>query len=102
MRSYFIPLSMAAASLLAVGCGENKTQLKDDDGLAAFSADSLGKNIEVLASDSFLGRMPFTKGEDLTIDFLQKKFAAVGLEPGNGSSFLQDVPMVNITTTAAP
>ncbi|HVK48997.1 MAG TPA: hypothetical protein VM488_14150, partial [Pseudobacter sp.] len=102
MRSYFVPLSMAAACLLAVGCGENKTQLKDDDGLAAFSADSLGKNIEVLASDSFLGRMPFTKGEDLTIDFLQKKFAAVGLEPGNGSSYLQDVPMVNITTTAAP
>ncbi|MGN6421028.1 MAG: M28 family metallopeptidase [Pseudobacter sp.] len=102
MRSYFVPLSMAAACLLAVGCGENKTQLKDDDGLAAFSADSLGKNIEVLASDSFQGRMPFTKGEDLTIDFLQKKFAAVGLEPGNGSSYFQDVPMVNITTKAAP
>lgn len=102
MRSYFVPLSLAAACFLAVGCGENKTQLKDDDGLAAFSADSLGRNIEVLASDSFLGRKPFTKGEDLTIDFLEKKFAAVGLEPGNGNSFLQDVPMVNITTTAAP
>ena len=102
MRSYFVPLSLAAATFLAVGCGENKTALKDEDGLAAFSADSLGKNIEVLASDSFLGRMPFTKGEDLTIDFLQKKFAAVGLEPGNGNSYLQDVPLVNIKTTAAP
>ena len=102
MRSYFVPLSLAAATFLAVGCGENKTALKDEGGLAAFSADSLGKNIEVLASDSFLGRMPFTKGEDLTIDFLQKKFAAVGLEPGNGNSYLQDVPLVNIKTTAAP
>ncbi|QEC41416.1 M28 family metallopeptidase [Pseudobacter ginsenosidimutans] len=102
MRSYFVPLSLAAATFLAVGCGENKPVLKDEDGLAAFSADSLGKNIEVLASDSFLGRMPFTKGEDLTIDFLQKKFAAVGLEPGNGDSYLQDVPLVNIKTTAAP
>ncbi|WP_127132660.1 M28 family metallopeptidase [Pseudoflavitalea rhizosphaerae] len=102
MRSYFVPLSLAAATFLAVGCGENKPVLKDEDGLAAFSADSLGKNIEVLASDSFLGRMPFTKGEELTIDFLQKKFAAVGLEPGNGDSYLQDVPLVNIKTTTAP
>lgn len=102
MRSYFVPLSLAAATFLAVGCGENKPVLKDEDGLAAFSADSLGKNIEVLASDSFLGRMPFTKGEDLTIDFLQKKFAAVGLEPGNGDSYLQDVPLVNIKTIASP
>jgi Zn-dependent M28 family amino/carboxypeptidase len=102
MRSYFVPLSLIAATIMAAGCGENKPPLKDDDGLAAFNADSLSKNIEVLASDSFLGRKPFTKGEDLTIDFLQKKFAAVGLEPGNGNSYLQDVPMVNITTTAAP
>jgi Zn-dependent M28 family amino/carboxypeptidase len=102
MRSYFVPLSLIAATIMAAGCGENKPPLKDDDGLAAFNADSLSKNIEVLASDSFLGRKPFTKGEDLTIDFLQKKFAAVGLEPGNGNGYLQDVPMVNITTTAAP
>jgi Zn-dependent M28 family amino/carboxypeptidase len=102
MRSYFVPLSLVAATFMAAGCGENKPPLKDDDGLAAFNADSLSKNIEVLASDSFLGRKPFTRGEDLTIDFLQKKFAAVGLEPGNGDSYLQDVPMVNITTTAAP
>ncbi|NML19994.1 M28 family peptidase [Pseudoflavitalea sp. G-6-1-2] len=104
MRSYFVPLSLAAATILAASCGDNnnKTTLKDDAGLTALRADSLAKNIQVLASDSFLGRKPFTMGEDLTIDFLQKKFAAVGLEPGNGSSYLQDVPMVNITTVAAP
>jgi Zn-dependent M28 family amino/carboxypeptidase len=49
-----------------------------------------------------MGRKPFTEGEKRTIDYLQKEFAAAGLEPGNGNSFLQEVPMVNIKATAAP
>ena len=50
----------------------------------------------------FMGRKPFTAGETKTIDYLQQQFAAIGLEPGNGNSFLQEVPMVNILATAAP
>jgi Zn-dependent M28 family amino/carboxypeptidase len=56
----------------------------------------------VLASDSFLGRKPFTESETKTINYLKDQFAALGLEPGNGSSYFQDVPMVNIATVAAP
>jgi Zn-dependent M28 family amino/carboxypeptidase len=62
--------------------------------------DSLIKNIQVLSSDDFEGRMPFTNGEKKTIDYLQKQFKAVGLEPGNGDSYLQSVPMVNILAKA--
>ena len=56
----------------------------------------------MLASDSFMGRKPFTEGETKTIDYLQKQFASIGLEPGNGNSYVQAVPMVNILATAAP
>jgi hypothetical protein len=49
-----------------------------------------------------MGRKPFTDGETKTVAFLQEKFAGMGLEPGNGSSYLQEVPMVNITTTGVP
>lgn len=73
-----------------------------EDGLASFNADHLKKDIAILASDSFMGRKPFTKGETLTIDYLQKQFASIGLEPCNRNSFLQTVPMVNILATAAP
>lgn len=73
-----------------------------DDGTAAFSADRFNKHVAILASDSFMGRKPFTKGEVLTIDYLQRQFKQVGLEPGNGNSYLQAVPMVNIQATAAP
>lgn len=102
MRSYFLPCTMAVTSLLAMACNNNKPALKDTDGLAAMNADSLAKNIAVLASDSFAGRMPFTPGETLTIDYLKKQYAAAGIEPGNGDSYFQDVPMVNITTKATP
>lgn len=55
----------------------------------------------VLAADEYMGRMPFTEGETKTIAYLQQQFKAIGLAPGNGDSFLQEVPMVNIEATAA-
>ncbi len=73
-----------------------------EEDLASFNKDSLATDIAVLASDSFEGRKPFTEGENKTIAFLQKRFQDIGLEPGNGNSYLQDVPMVNITTVADP
>jgi Zn-dependent M28 family amino/carboxypeptidase len=88
--------------LLIISCNNNKEDGLSDEGLANFRADSLKKHIAVLASDSFLGRMPFTEGETRTIGYLEKEFAALGLEPGNGKSYLQEVPMVNILATAAP
>ncbi|MDF2191050.1 M28 family peptidase [Paraflavitalea sp. CAU 1676] len=101
MRSYLIPFSLAAASVIAA-CGENKSaSASNDEGAAVMRADSLAKHIAVLASDDFQGRKPFTEGETKTINYLKEQFALAGLEPGNGDSYFQDVPMVNITTAAA-
>ncbi len=69
---------------------------------SAINKDSLDKEISILASDAFEGRKPFTSGETKTIEYLKKQFQMLGLEPGNGSSYYQDVPMVNIVTEAAP
>jgi len=67
-----------------------------------FIRDSLVKHIIILASDSFQGRKPFTPGETRTLDYLQNQFRSLGLEPGNGNSYLQDVPMVEITPVPDP
>ncbi len=67
----------------------------------AFNAKRIGRHLELLASDSFLGRKPFTEGEKRTIYYLQEQFKAIGLEPGNGNSYFQKVPMVSITSIAA-
>ena len=50
-----------------------------------------------LSSDEFEGRMPGTIGEELTVALLTEKFEAAGLQPGNGDSWVQDVPLVEIT-----
>jgi len=52
--------------------------------------------VRVLASDEFEGRAPGTPGEDKTVAYLVGQFRKFGLKPGNGESYLQSVPMVEI------
>src|SRR5688572_10976336 len=85
--------------LSACNAGEDSKRQQAPGG---FHADSLKKHVAILASDSFLGRKPFTKGETLTVQYLQDQFKEIGLEPANGNSYLQEVPMVNLLATAAP
>jgi Zn-dependent M28 family amino/carboxypeptidase len=70
--------------------------------LNAFDADRMANYTAQLASDSFLGRRPFTLGETRTINYLERQFKAIGLEPGNNNTYFQKVPMVSITSVASP
>jgi Zn-dependent M28 family amino/carboxypeptidase len=63
-----------------------------------FQVTDLEPNLITLSSDEFMGRMPFTEGEKLTTSFLESKFKEMGLEPGTGDSYFQEVPMVSIIT----
>jgi Zn-dependent M28 family amino/carboxypeptidase len=67
-----------------------------------FTVPEYESHIAVLASDEYEGRLPFTEGEKKTIAYLEEHFKQIGLEPGNGSSYLQEVPMVEITSTTDP
>jgi Zn-dependent M28 family amino/carboxypeptidase len=51
----------------------------------------------VLSSDAFEGRAPGTPGEEKTVAYIIDRFKAAGLEPGNKGSWVQDVPLVEIT-----
>ena len=53
-----------------------------------------------LAADDFEGRKPGTPGEDKTVAYLTEQFRKLGLKPGNGESFLQQVPMVETVAGA--
>jgi Zn-dependent M28 family amino/carboxypeptidase len=53
-------------------------------------------DVRVLASDDFEGRKPGTSGEEKTLAFLVAQFRKLGLKPGNGDSYLQQVPLVEI------
>ena len=58
---------------------------------------SVASHLQILSSDDFQGRKPFTEGEEKTVKYLVDQFKALGLEPGNGDSYIQEVPMVEIT-----
>ena len=63
----------------------------------AISEASLKTHIEILSSDDFQGRKPFTEGEIKTVNYLTDQFKSYGLEPGNGDSYVQEVPLVELT-----
>jgi len=51
----------------------------------------------VLSSDAFEGRAPGTAGEEKTVAYIIDRFKAAGLQPGNKGSWVQNVPLVEIT-----
>jgi len=60
------------------------------------------EHIRVLSSDEYEGRAPGTKGEELTVKYLQDQFKQLNLKPGNpDGTYLQKVPLVGITGTEA-
>ncbi len=87
-------LLAGALAIMLTGCGGDR-QLRA--GLDRITADGLRDHIATLSSDEFEGRGPSSPGEEKTVAYLQDEFAQLGLEPGNGESFLQEVPLVTIT-----
>ncbi|HXB95526.1 MAG TPA: M28 family metallopeptidase [Puia sp.] len=80
-----------------LSCNQGGNAVSADAGLNAFNKDTLASDIKTLSSDDFQGRRPFTPGEAKTIDFLVNTYSRLGLEPGNGNSYTQDVPLVEIS-----
>lgn len=62
------------------------------------NAERLIENIRILSSDKYEGRGPASKGEELTINFIEEQCKDIGLLPANEGSYYQNVPMVGITT----
>jgi len=107
-----IGLSLLSAAVL-VGCvattsdDSSKTSASARNTSQAINAsyDSINtaqliEHVKVLASDEFGGRAPSSEGERLTLEYLTEQFKAIGFEPGNGDSFLQEVPLVSIEASS--
>src|SRR6202166_4858220 len=95
--NHSIKLILAFASIAALsGCSRRPSP--PAAALASFSGDRILEHIRVLSSDEFEGRGPGSKGEQLTIKYLEGQYRSAGLEPGNpDGTYLQSVPLVGIT-----
>jgi Zn-dependent M28 family amino/carboxypeptidase len=98
VRSHYpLKLFLAFASIAALsGCSRGPSP--PAAALESFSGDRLLGHIRVLSSDEFEGRGPGSKGEQLTIKYLEDQYRSAGLEPGNpDGTYMQSVPLVGIT-----
>jgi Zn-dependent M28 family amino/carboxypeptidase len=93
MRRIAQGMTTILAALTVVACGRANLELPPLD-VTVYE-----QHIVALASDEFEGRKPGTAGERKTLDYLVKEFSALGLKPGNGESYLQAVPFVEITAS---
>jgi len=77
-------------------------EARPETGPLAFTAKAIMDHVRVLASDEFEGRAPGTKGEALTVAYIEDQFRKAGLKPGNtDGTYFQNVPMVGITADPA-
>lgn len=56
--------------------------------------EAMKANTRELSTDFYMGRKPFTFGEERALKFIKEKFRSAGLRPGNGRSFFQPVPLM--------
>lgn len=66
-------------------------------GQSLMTMDQFETDLITLSSDEFQGRKPGTPGGEMTTAYLVRRFQELGLEPGNGQSYLQEVPLVSTT-----
>jgi Zn-dependent M28 family amino/carboxypeptidase len=82
------------ATILLVACAAERASAPAIDGL---DEATFRRHLATLSADEFAGRKPATPGEEKTVEYIRQQFAAVGLKPGNGSTYFQSVPLVEIT-----
>jgi len=96
LNRYLFP---ALAVLVLYACNSPRNNHSSP---ASIDSVQLTTYLSELASDRFLGRMPFSKGEEITVNYIRQQFEEAGLEPGNKGSYYQDVKLVMISSDGDP
>ncbi len=99
-------LCLAASAALTACQGETAAPPAQASAAAAghafspeINAGDFAELVKTLSSDAFEGRAPGSKGEELTVNYIRDQMQRIGLQPGNGDSWFQDVPMTETTAS---
>ncbi len=94
LRNLLLLTSMVLLlSIVFTGCKNANLQ----PALESITSADLSEDIKIISSDDFEGRGPSSRGEVKTINYIKDEFEKLGLQPGNGDSYFQEVPLVAIT-----
>ncbi|OFX88337.1 MAG: hypothetical protein A2W99_07645 [Bacteroidetes bacterium GWF2_33_16] len=94
MKKYLFLGLIVPALILISSCDKLSDYKKAEQ---TINTDDMTRIVKEFGSDDFQGRKPFTAGEDSAIAFLTREYKRIGLEPCNNGSYLQEVPMVEVT-----
>ncbi len=99
-RTIYRKLTVAAIAAL-IGSGAcapgEQADPQMEAALATITVADLVEHIQVLSSDEYEGRFPGTAGEEKTLEYLQGQAERIGLQPGAGDGWFQEVQLVSIT-----
>ncbi len=101
MRKTYLATAVPLLALLfTASCAKPQAGVKAAED--TMTTAGLMTHIEKLSSDEFEGRAPGSKGEDLTVAYLEGRFKQLGLKPGNpDGTYIQKVPLAGIDSTPA-
>ncbi|MCC6291567.1 MAG: M28 family peptidase [Bryobacterales bacterium] len=101
MRKTYLATAVPLLALLfTASCAKPRAGVKAAED--TMTTAGLMTHIEKLSSDEFEGRAPGSKGEDLTVAYLEGRFKQLGLKPGNpDGTYIQKVPLAGIDSTPA-
>src|SRR5579872_698291 len=92
--------TLAFALIGSAGCGHQSSQVAPS---SPITAAELKHRVEIIANDSMGGRLPGSKGNIETTDYIAAEFKRLGLQPaGDSGGYFQYVPMISsrLDTTA--
>jgi len=92
LRLLFIPAALAA--LLGAFNADDKMLRKAAE---AINGSAYRAHVVALSADDFEGRSPGSKGEQMTLEYVEKEFLELGLQPAAGGDYRQDVSLLEIT-----
>lgn len=95
MTTKIFTRALFASLTLSLFACQSKPTLEDAE--SKMSEEKMKEYIQILASDEFQGRKPFSEGETKTIEYISNVYADLGLETINEKSYLQEVPLVEVT-----
>ena len=93
LRLLFIP---AALAMLGAFNADDRMLRKAAE---AINGSAYREQVEALSADEMEGREPGSEGERKTIEYLEKEYLELGLQPAAGGDFRQEVALVEITAS---
>ncbi|MCB9279644.1 MAG: VCBS repeat-containing protein [Lewinellaceae bacterium] len=70
------------------------------DRFSGIDPQNICRHIDILASDAYMGRRPGTPGEEKSVNYIRGQFESLGLQPGNGDRYTQEVNLATFNPVA--